>query len=299
MAKIEPCSAVTTLFYQEDNRLNGPRCIESGFLFVKLFIIPRADIETRAFLSNFPELTNPCLYFLLGELNGVPTFHIGNSNTFKGRSYNHKSVRKWWHTAYIFVAIQENGIIGTEAEYLEHLAFADAIKAGNYRKEEGSPEPGDRNLKPEDKTKIKNYYKQIQFLTEFVGCNIFKVNCQKTNKNKSNNVVIESQLKTQFHIKGKVVEAFGSLADDNKQFIIHKGSTVAISNGVSCPNKELRAKRISESAKLENGVYRLVNDVICKSPYDAATFVFGTNRQGINDWKDENNVPIKKYLNKQ
>ncbi|WP_127148672.1 DUF4357 domain-containing protein [Veillonella sp. VA139] len=92
-----------------------------------------------------------------------------------------------------------------------------------------------------------------------------------------------------YHIdqKRKDIESiYGKMLVDNGKFIVLKGS--------SCPPSNYSyANELRKSAVIKNGI--LIEDIVCKSPYAAATLVRGLSTNGWTSWKNESGETLDKF----
>lgn len=84
-----------------------------------------------------------------------------------------------------------------------------------------------------------------------------------------------------YHIDQKrkdIGSIYGKMLVDNGTFTVLKGS--------SCPpSNYFYANELRKSAVIKNGI--LIEDIVCKSPYAAATLVRGLSTNGWTAWKNE------------
>ena len=92
-----------------------------------------------------------------------------------------------------------------------------------------------------------------------------------------------------YHIDQKrkdIGSIYGKMLVDNGKFIVLKGS--------SCPPSNYSyANELRKSAVIKNGI--LIEDIVCKSPYAAATLVRGLSTNGWTSWKNESGETLDKF----
>lgn len=137
--------------------------------FCKLFNIQRTDND---FLANFKdELLKPALYILLNKKTGKA--YVGETDTFLSRLQNHIASKDFWVEALAFTA-NDDSLSKTEVQYLEHLAYSKASQMNVYDLSENTQVPKAPHMTFIQKGKTEEFFKYVQFLTKFVGCDIFE-----------------------------------------------------------------------------------------------------------------------------
>ena len=158
---------IYTYLYNDD--LNGSRIVSMDNCFCKLYKIQRDDTD---FLQNFKEeLQKPALYILLNQKERKS--YIGETDAFITRIQQHISKKSFWTEALAFTA-SDDSLSKTEVQYLEHLAYSKASKMNIFDLSENTQEPKAPFMTFIQKGKTEEFFKYVQFLTKFVGCDIFE-----------------------------------------------------------------------------------------------------------------------------
>ena len=158
---------IYTYLYNDD--LNGSRIVYMDNCFCKLFKIQRTDGD---FLQNFKEeLQRPALYVLLSRKKRKA--YIGETDSIFTRLQQHIAKKDFWEEAFAFTA-SDDSLSKTEVQYLEHLAYNKASFADNYDLSENTQAPKTPHMSFIQKGKTEEFFKFVQILTKFVGCDIFE-----------------------------------------------------------------------------------------------------------------------------
>lgn len=161
--------AKTIYTYLHNDDLNGSRIVSMDNCFCKLFKIQRTDGD---FLQNFKdELQKPALYILLNRENGKA--YIGETDAFLIRIQQHISRKEFWIEALAFTA-SDDSLSKTEVQYLEYLAYDKASKMKVFDLSENTQIPKAPHMTFIQKGKTEEFFKYVQFLAKFVGCDIFE-----------------------------------------------------------------------------------------------------------------------------
>ena len=163
--------AKTIYTYLHNDDLNGSRIVSMDNCFCKLYKIQRTDSD---FLQFFKEdLQKPALYILLNRETGKA--YIGETDTFFTRIQQHISKKEFWLEAIAFTA-SDDSLSKTEVQYLEFLAYEKATQMNVFDLSENTQAPKAPHMTLIQKGKTKEFFKYVQFLAKFVGCDIFEPN---------------------------------------------------------------------------------------------------------------------------
>lgn len=161
--------AKTIYTYLHNDDLSSSRIVSMDNCFCKLYNIQRGDNE---FLQAFKDdLQKPALYILLNKKEVKA--YIGESDTFFSRLQSHMACKDFWLEALAFTA-SDDSLSKTEVQYLEHLAYDKASKMNTYDLRENTQVPKAPHMTLIQKSKTEEFFKYVQFLTKFVGCDIFE-----------------------------------------------------------------------------------------------------------------------------
>jgi len=161
--------AKTIYTYLHNDDLNGSRIVYMDNCFCKLFKIQRADGD---FLQNFKDdLQKPALYILLNREEGKA--YVGETDAFLTRIQQHIAKKEFWQEALAFTA-SDDSLSKTEVQYLEYLAYDKASKMNVFDLSENTQVPKAPHMTFIQKGKTEEFFKYVQFLAKFVGCDIFE-----------------------------------------------------------------------------------------------------------------------------
>ena len=133
---------------------------------IRCIYFPRQELGK---IKEQKELLQPSLYLLFG---GDKEVYIGRTDNFLERINNHKG-KEFWGEGLVFSCSNEGGL-SEELRYLEALSYKVSKEADNY-KIENSQEPSFPSIPQNRKDIAEKYFKQIQFLCNFLGYDVFKI----------------------------------------------------------------------------------------------------------------------------
>lgn len=161
--------ARTIYTYIPDDEINGSRIVTMDNCFCKLFMIHRND---SAFFQSFKEeLDVPALYILMNKEKREA--YIGESDTFLSRLYSHIAKKTFWTEVIAFVST-DGSISKTEVQYLERLSYERAKITKVFELPENYQTPKLPHMNYMQKGKTEEFFKYVQFLAKFVGCDLFE-----------------------------------------------------------------------------------------------------------------------------
>ena len=193
--------AITIYTYLHNDDLSGSRIVSMDDCMCKLYNIKRDD---SSFLKDFnAELNKPALYILINET--TKQAYIGETDDFIKRINQHITKKGFWDEVLVFVGSNEDTLSKTEVQYLEFLAYNKAKETLSYDISENTQAPKNPHMNVMQKGKTDKFFKYVQFLSKFIGCEIFE---------KRPNVILRTVLETN---KPKVVpEPIHYTVDDLK-----------------------------------------------------------------------------------
>lgn len=181
--------ATTIYTYLHNDDLSGSRIVSMDDCMCKLYNIKRDD---SSFLKDFnAELNKPALYILINET--TKQAYIGETDDFIKRINQHITKKGFWEEVLVFVGSNEDTLSKTEVQYLEFLAYNKAKETLSYDISENTQAPKNPHMNVMQKGKTDKFFKYVQFLSKFIGCEIFE---------KRPNVILRTVLETN---KPKVV----------------------------------------------------------------------------------------------
>ena len=168
--------AKTIYTYLDNDDLYGSRIVYMDNCFCKLYSIQRVDFE---FLQKFKEeLSKPALYILFNK--ELEKAYIGETDCFLTRIQQHISKKNFWNEALAFMA-NDDSLSKTEVQFLEYLAYDKASKMKVFDLTENTQTPKAPHMRLEQRGKSEEFFKYVQYLAKFVGCDLFEPNKSKTN----------------------------------------------------------------------------------------------------------------------
>ena len=168
--------AKTIYTYLHNDDLYGSRVVYMDNCFCKLYRIQRTDAE---FLQKFKEeLSKPALYILSNK--ELKKAYIGETDNFLSRIQQHISKKDFWDEALAFMA-SDDSLSKTEVQFLEYLAYDEALKVKTFDLTENNQTPRAPHMRLEQRGRTEEFFKYVQYLAKFVGCDLFEPNKLKTN----------------------------------------------------------------------------------------------------------------------
>lgn len=162
--------ATTIYTYLHNDDLNGSRIVSMDDCMCKLYNIKRDD---SVFLKDFTEeLQKPALYILLNKENRKA--YIGETDDFNKRIAQHIAKKDFWDEVMVFLGSNDDTLGKTEVQQLEFLAYNKAIEVKSFDLSENTQSPKQPHLSVMQKGKTEKFFKYVQFLAKFVGCDIFE-----------------------------------------------------------------------------------------------------------------------------
>ena len=162
--------SIHTLLY--DDVLDGSKIINIDNCVCQLSVIRRGYTE---FIKEMKEeLSKPALYILLNRASRKA--YVGETDVFLKRIANHAASKDFWDEALAFTA-NDNSLTTTEVRYLESLSYETAKQAQSYDLSENFQAPKRPYAMKSQEIKIKEFFKYVILLTQFVGCDLFEKNC--------------------------------------------------------------------------------------------------------------------------
>lgn len=235
----------------------------------QLFLIRHDDNAVVAQIAD--EIDKPAVYILLNR--ETKKAYIGQTDSFKKRLQQHWN-KPFWTEAMCFQA-NDSSLHLTSIHYLEAIAYELAKKAGTYDLSENTQVPKKPTTTPQHRIPAEQFFEYVQFLTQFVGCDIFSPQKKQTKHNEHI-----------FYCKQGGCDAKGILVE--KGFLVLAGS--ALRNGVRTSAKPLfinqRKQFIEKHCTMVKGIPVTKHDNLFTSPSIAAGMFIGGSANGWTEWKD-------------
>lgn len=162
--------ATTIYTYLHNDDLSGSRIVSMDDCMCKLYNIKRDDTE---FLKDFnDDLQKPALYILLNK--DKHKAYIGETDDFNKRIVQHIAKKDFWEEVMVFLGSNDDTLSKTEVQHLEYLAYNKALDVKSYDLSENTQNPKHPHMNVMQKAKTEKFFKYVQFLAKFVGCDIFE-----------------------------------------------------------------------------------------------------------------------------
>ena len=245
----------------------------------QLYVIKRDD---TAFIQRIAaEIDKPALYILLNR--ETRKAYIGQTDSFKKRLSSHLS-RPFWKEALCFQA-NNDFIHITVARYLEAIAYDLAKNVGHYDLSENTQIPSKPNITAQNRFSVEEFFGYIQFLAQFVGCDIFA-------QEKA------ADARHLFHCIQGGCNATGYLNGD--QFIMLAGSEIRPGNRSSITPAFAAQRKafIADHCEIKKGIPVLKHDCPFSSPSYAAGMCVGGSANGWTEWKDDQGQTLSQVYRK-
>ena len=242
--------------------------------------IPRNKLKES---SSLDYINNTGVYILFGddENTAEKIAYIGETEDIYGRLSQHNKNKDFWNECIVFVS-KDNSLNKAHIKYIEHELYEAGKKAGRYIiKNESSPTKS--SLSNADEIRAEKFISKIKIISNMFGYKLFISLVDKNDK----------EDKT-LHLTNNGVEyAKGMLTDEG--FVVLKGSKVkeGVFKSLSPSLNGFFTKERS-SADLVDNVY--INDHLFSSPSMAAIAILGRNANGYTEWKNKDNVSLKKLI---
>ena len=161
--------ATTIYTYLHNDDLNGSRIVSMDDCMCKLYNIMRDDSD---FMKDFErDLQFPALYILINKDKSKA--YIGETDEFFKRIAHHILKKDFWTEVMVFLG-NEDTLSKTEVQYLEYLALEKAKQVKSYDLSENTQAGKIPHMNVIQKGKTDKFFKYVQFLAKFVGCDIFE-----------------------------------------------------------------------------------------------------------------------------
>lgn len=245
---------------------------------------PRSKVETAL---KRAELTRTGIYILIGQdfETNLPKVYVGESDNISSRINTHsKDPEKDFWERFVAVTSKDLNLTKAHVKFLESkliTLLSEAKKARVINR----TEPSFEKLPEADISDMEAFLEEIQLILPVIGIDVFRKTLST-----SDNVGHETQRdKPTFEIKHKTKGINAKAVEIDGEFVVQAGSigdnhaTASFSQSI----KDLRQLLI-ESGRLEitpSNKLKLTDNVAFSSPSAASVFLFGTSRNGRDDWK--------------
>ena len=243
--------------------------------------IPRNKLKEAVSLDY---INNTGVYILFGddENTAEKIAYIGEAENIYSRLCRHNKNKDFWNECVAFVS-KDNSLNKAHIKYIEHELYQTGKKAKRYIiKNESNPTKS--SLGNADEIRAEKFINKIKIITNMFG---YKMFIQLVNEDeKSDNIL---------HLTNNgICYAYGMVTDEG--FVVLKGSK--IKDGIyDSLSKSLYGfcEKERNSSDIVDKVY--INDHLFSSPSMAAIAILGRNANGYTEWKNKDNISLKKIIN--
>ena len=256
-----------------DGDPNGTQYMVIGNKICQMFVVPRSNFTVLNYQDELQKLQTPACYILIGEDATTKTrAYIGETDNFSVRVKDHENKKDFWQKAIIFVSRDKNSsLTKSDVQYLEYLSLSVARKTNKYVLKDNKQAPKCPFLPTYRKEVLEDFFDDIQFLTSFIGCNIFEI--------------VKPEDKHLFFLKRRGCEAQGFYDTDG--FTVLQGSVIASDSTPSYKGSEKRKIQVEELTREDKNKKRVLSlNKTFSSPSTAAVFCIGGNANGWDVWCD-------------
>ena len=228
-------------------------------------------------------INNTGVYILFGddEKTAEKIAYIGEAEDIYNRLSNHNKNKDYWNECIVFVS-KDNSLNKAHIKYIEHELYEMSKKANRYIIKNES-KPTKSSLSNADEIRAEKFISKIKIITNMFGYKLFVSLVDKNDKKDDT-----------LHLTNNGIEyAHGMLTDEG--FVVLKGSKVkdGVFESLSPSLKGFYDKERSSTDLVDN-VY--INDHLFSSPSMAAIAILGRNANGYTEWKNKDNVSLKKLV---
>lgn len=242
--------------------------------------VPRNKLKEA---SSLDYINNTGVYILFGddENTAEKIAYIGEAEDIYNRLSQHNKNKDFWNECIIFVS-KYNSLNKAHIKYIEHELYEMSKKANRYIiKNESNPTKS--SLSNADEIRAEKFVSKIKIIANMFGYKLF---ISLVDKNDEEDKIL--------HLINNGIEyAKGLLTDEG--FVILKGSKVkeGVFDSLS-PSLNGFFNKERSSTDLVDNVY--INDHLFSSPSMAAIAILGRNANGYTEWKNKDNVSLKKII---
>lgn len=242
--------------------------------------VPRNKLKEA---SSLDYINNTGVYILFGddENTAEKIAYIGEAEDIYNRLSQHNKNKDFWNECIIFVS-KDNSLNKAHIKYIEHELYEMSKKANRYIiKNESNPTKS--SLSNADEIRAEKFVSKIKIIANMFGYKLF---ISLVDKNDEEDKIL--------HLINNGIEyAKGLLTDEG--FVILKGSKVkeGVFDSLS-PSLNGFFNKERSSTDLVDNVY--INDHLFSSPSMAAIAILGRNANGYTEWKNKDNVSLKKII---
>lgn len=255
--------------------------------------IPRTELEKCKELNI---LKQSGVYFLFGTSDdtGETIAYIGQAGIRKNgegllyRLQEHKRNpdKDYWTEAVVFTT-SNNSFGPTEISYLENRFVNISLEAKRYTVKNGNdPTPG--NITEEKESELEEFIDYARIVMGTLGHRIFEKIVAIPSPPMSDSLTTSVPF-TPFELKQGKIYAKGQRTSDG--FVVLNESRIKIQIAPSCPKHARKARELYAPYISSDGM--LSDDILLRSPAEAACFITGTSINAWEAWKTFDGISLK------
>jgi len=280
------------LFLMDGDSTGRIKCTVPNWTGV-VYRIPRTELEK---CRGRDDLMQSGVYFLFGatEDTGDCLVYIGQAGIRKNgegilyRLQEHKRNpdKDYWIEAVVFTT-SNNSFGPTEVSYLEHRFCALALEAKRYIVKNGN-DPNIGNVTEEKESELEEFIDYARLVMGALGHRIFEPLAAKPVAADAG-FPLSSNSGLVLELKQGTIDAKGQRTSDG--FVVLKGSKIKLELAPTL-REAVRRQRERYDSKLDaDGV--LLEDILLRSPNEAAHFVTGYPVNALKRWKAADGRTLK------
>lgn len=271
---------VLQFIIEENNPTGIVECSVDDWFGIS-YKIPRNKLKE---VSGLDYINNTGVYILFGddENTAEKIAYIGEAEDIYSRLYQHNKNKDFWNECVVFVS-KDNSLNKAHIKYIEHELYEVGKKANRcIIKNESNPTKS--SLSNADEIRAEKFISKIKIITNMFGYKLF---IQLVNESK--------EVDKTLHLTNNGIEyAKGIVTDEG--FVVLKGSKIkeGIYDSLS-KSLYVFCEKERNSSDIVDNVY--INDHLFSSPSMAAIAILGRNTNGYTEWKNKDNISLKKLIN--
>ena len=245
--------------------------------------IPRNKIRDAKALDY---INNTGVYILFGEEaeTSKKIAYIGETEKIYERIKKHNIETDFWNECIVFMS-ENNSLNKAHIKYIENELY-NIAKETNRFEIRNDTVPTRSSLGSADEIRAKKFVEKIKIITPLIGYKLFDRVITEEQSTNDNLLYLT--------ING-INYAKGMMTDEG--FVILKGSKLRENISGSLSKSLVNyCERERNSTDIIDGIF--VDDHLCSTPSMAAVLILGRNSDGYNEWKNKDNVSLRKITNR-
>lgn len=245
--------------------------------------IPRNKIREA---KDLDYINNTGVYILFGEEaeTSKKIAYIGETEKIYERIKKHNIETDFWNECIVFMS-ENNSLNKAHIKYIENELYNIAKEANRFEIRNDTV-PTRSSLGSADEIRAKKFVEKIIIITPLIGYKLFDRVITEEQSTNDNLLYLT--------ING-INYAKGMMTDEG--FVILKGSKLRENISGSLSKSLVNyCERERNSTDIIDGIF--VDDHLCSTPSMAAVLILGRNSDGYNEWKNKDNVSLRKITNR-